>query len=88
MAKKVKPQRITFGSKSRKNTCSEWSSGLLLVQRSLFPLSLDSVNILAQNQLDASNDLQIGQQLIIPGAKKELPKPVIVDKIKEPIRGN
>jgi len=41
---------------------------------------VDSVNILAQNQLDASNDLQIGQQLIIPGAKKELPKPVIVDK--------
>lgn len=39
---------------------------------------VDSVDILAQNQLDASTDLQIGQQLIIPGAKKEIPKPVIV----------
>ena len=41
---------------------------------------VDSVNILAQNQLDASSDLQIGQQLIIPGAKKEAPKPVIEKK--------
>jgi LysM repeat protein len=41
---------------------------------------VDSVDILAQNQLDASTDLQIGQQLIIPGAIKEIPKPVIIPK--------
>jgi hypothetical protein len=33
-----------------------------------------------QNLLLSANDLRIGDTIIIPGAKKEIPKPVVVPK--------
>lgn len=49
--------------------------------------SVDKINILSQNQIDASEELKIGQQLILPWATKpEPPKPVIVQpRIIKPV---
>lgn len=47
---------------------------------------VDKVNVLAQNQLDASQELKIWQKLILPWAKKpEPPKPIIIEKKPEPV---
>ncbi len=41
---------------------------------------IDSEDIMRQNLLLSANDLKIGDTIIIPWAKKEVPKPVVVPK--------
>lgn len=41
---------------------------------------IKSEDIMRQNLLLTANDLKIGDTIIIPGAKKEVPKPVVVPK--------